>query len=114
MEAKKARLKQGGIRKRGLGYEIDWYEGTARRRVIVRVPKRMAEEIRREKQVEADKRAVLGRSNPETITFEKFAQMYMDTHAKPNKRSWKSTDEVYLKRLIPVLADTICIQLRPK
>jgi len=101
MEAKKARLKQGGIRKRGLGYEIDWYEGTDRKRMIVRVPKRIAEEIRREKQVEADKRAALGRSNPELITFEKFAQMYMDTHAKPNKRSWKSTDHVYLKQLTP-------------
>ncbi len=114
MEAKKARLKQGGIRKRGLGYEIDWYEGAARRRVIVRVPKRMAEEIRREKQVEADKRAVLGRSNPETITFEKFAQMYMDTHAKPNKRSWKSTDEVYLKRLIPVFGGYNLHSITPK
>lgn len=48
------------------------------------------------------------------IKFNNFAHTYLETHAKPNKRSWQTSDAKYLKTLIPFFGESFLYAITPE
>lgn len=90
-----------GIRhNKGKGfYYLDYRVNGKRIREKVGPNKKLAESIWAKRQTEIAENKFLDKRKEEKIRFRDFAQVYLENHAKVNKRSWASTDVHYLKRL---------------
>ena len=47
------------------------------------------------------------------ITFHDMADIYLEKYAKPKKRSWKSTDRVFIRNMKPFFSDIKLIKITP-
>ena len=53
----------------------------------------------------------LGIRHIETMSFKDFSQKYLDTHAKPNKRSWERDQIIIDKHLVPFFKDRFVTEI---
>jgi len=53
----------------------------------------------------------LGIRHIETMSFKDFSQKYLDTHAKPNKRSWQRDEIIIEKHLVPFFKDRFVTEI---
>jgi excisionase family DNA binding protein len=52
------------------------------------------------------------KENPE-ITFNDMADLYLEKYSKPNKRSWKSSDSVYIRNMKPFFGNVELSKVTP-
>ena len=76
---------------------IDYYAEGRRHREKVGPSKTLAKQALKKRQVEIAEGKFLDIKREERIPFKEFAAEYLEKYAKPNKRSWKSVDAVYIK-----------------
>lgn len=77
---------------------IDYYANGRRKREKVGTSKALAETVLRKRKVEIAENKYLDIKREHKIKFEELAQMYMELHSRPNKRSSHS-DEDLIKTL---------------
>ena len=93
---------------------IDYYASGRRRREKIGPSKKLAETVLRKRKVEIAEGKFLNMDKQQRIKFKDFAPIYLETHAKPNKRSWMTTDVKYLKNLIPFLGERFLNEITPE
>ncbi len=59
--------------------------------------KKLAETIYAKQRVAVAENKYLDVKRESTLTFREFSESYLERHAKPYKRSWESTDAVYIR-----------------
>lgn len=87
---------KGVFKKRG-NFWIDYYAAGRRHREKVGPSRTLAKKALRKRQVEIAEGKFLDVKREERIPFKDFAQEYLEKYSKPNKRSWASTDVIYIK-----------------
>jgi len=90
-----------GLYRRGEDWWVDYYANGRRRREKVGPSKKLAQNVLRKRKVQVAENKFLDIKKEQRIKFKDLADRYLETYAKPNKRSWASTDQHYLKRLKP-------------
>jgi len=83
-----------GIYKKGKNWYIDYYVNGKRKRELVGPSKSLAEHALRKRKIEIAEGKFLDVKKQEKIRFSDFARTYLETHAKPNKRSWKRDADI--------------------
>jgi len=101
----KARSMEKGVVQKGNDYWIDYRFNGKRIRTKIGPSRKLAETIMRKKRVEIAEGKHLDVSKASKVKFKDLAHVYMENHAKPNKRSWHSCDFKYLKNLTPVFGE---------
>jgi len=79
-----------GVIKRYNDWYIDYYVQGVRKREKIGANKRLAEIVLQKRKVEIAEGKFLDIKKEAKIRFEDMAKMYLDLHAKPNKKSWHS------------------------
>jgi integrase len=102
-----------GILKRGDDYYIDYRVNGRRKRCKIGPSKKLAETVLRKRKVEAAENKHLDIRRDQKIKFKELAHQYIETHAKPNKRSWATTDKHYMKQLAPAFGDKCLHEITP-
>lgn len=96
----------GKVRRRGNKFVIDYYADGRRYRETIAADRKLAEQILAKRTVEIVEGRFLHKRPQKQITFEQFSDVYLNTHARPQKKSWIN-DELYLKELKPILGKKI-------
>jgi len=102
--------------KKGENWHIDYYYQGKRKREKIGPSKNLAEIILKKRKVEIAEGKFLDIKKEEKVKFEELAQMYLELHAKPNKRTWHSDVDTikvlgkhfngkYLYEVTPVLVE---------
>jgi len=91
----------GTLFKKRENWYIDYCVKGRRKRKMIGPSKRLAESVLRKTEVEIAENKYLDMKREVKIKFKDFSDRYLEDHAKPNKRSWKTADVNYLKRLVP-------------
>ena len=94
-----------GVLQKGDNYYIDYRVNGRRKRTTIGPNRKLAEAVLQKRKVEIAENKYLDIKKDQRVKFKDFAHTYMENHAKPNKRSWKTTDEKYLRNLIPVFGE---------
>ena len=84
------------FRKNG-NFWIDYYANGRRKREKVGPSKTLAEKALMKRKIQIAEGKFLDIKREASVRFADFAQEYLEKYSKPNKRSWKSTDTVYIK-----------------
>lgn len=92
---------------------IDYYVNGRRKREKVAPSKKLAQDVLRKRKVEIAENRFLDINKEQKIRFKDFANTYMETHAKPNKKSWFKGDYFYLKNLIPYFGEKYLYEITP-
>lgn len=100
-ESEVSRQNNMGILKKGKNWFIDYYDAHRRRkREKIGPSKKLAQEVLSKRKVQIAEGKYLDIRRDEKIKFTDFAKTYIEIHAKPNKKSWRS-DQTSLNHLIP-------------
>lgn len=102
-----------GVTRKGDNYFIDYRVNGKRKREKIGPSKKLAEDVLRKRKVEIAENKFLDVNKEQRIKFKDFAHTYLETHAKPNKRSWQTTDRHYLKRLVPFFGEKYLYEINP-
>ena len=94
-----------GLYKKRENWFIDYYVNGRRKRERIGTSKKVAETVLKKRKVQIAEGKFLNIDRAERVKFKDFAPIYLETQAKPNKRSWKTTDEKYLKNLVPYFGE---------
>jgi integrase len=87
-------------------YWISWlFNGRRYRKRIGSSSKKTAEAVLAKIKTEIAEGKFLDRKKERKIKFRDLADTYMEKHAKPNKRSWKSTDQGLVNNLVAFFGD---------
>lgn len=88
--------------KKNGNYWIDFYLKNGRRKREKIGPNwRLAQAVLAKRKVEVAENKYLDVKKEKKIKFRDFAVTFMENHSKPNKKSWRSSDEKYLRNLVP-------------
>jgi len=90
---------------KGGNWYIDYFLNGRRVREMVAPHKKLAEAILNKRMADIAENRHLDVKKEQKIKFKDFAQTYLETHAKPNKRSWQTSDAKYLKSLVPFFGE---------
>lgn len=102
-----------GLYQRGEDWYIDYYANGRRRREKVGPSIKLARDVLCKRKVQVAENKFLDVKKEQRIKFKNFADRYMETYAKPTKRSWASTDRHYLKKLTPVFGEKYLFEITP-
>ena len=94
-----------GLYQKKENWFIDYYVNGRRKREKIGTSKKLAETVLKKRKVQIAEGKFLNIDRAERVKFKDFSQTYLETHAKPNKRSWQTTDAKYLKNLVPYLGE---------
>ena len=85
-------------------YYVDYQVGKRRVRKAVRGARTRADAVRvlNSEIGEAYRSVNKLKAEVTDIRFDEMAELFMEKFSKPNKKSWKTTDWVFLRRLVPV------------
>lgn len=86
-----------GVFEKGGNFWIDYYVQGRRKREKIGPSKSLAQKVLYKRKVEIAEGKFLDVKHEERIPFKDFAQEYLEKYSKPNKRSWASTDVIYIK-----------------
>ena len=78
------------IRKRGNIWYVDYYAYGRRIRERIGVNRKLAEDILRKRKTQVIENRYLDIRRNEKVKFEDFSNTFLESHSKPNKKSWKS------------------------
>lgn len=92
----------GSLRLRNGNWYIDYSAHGKRYRECIGVDKKVAQQTLHKRLTEIAEDRFLDKRITTTLTFKEFTDLYMDLYSKPNKRSWKTCDQVRIKSLNPV------------
>lgn len=87
-----------GIYKKGKDFYIDYYVQRRRKREKIGSSRTLAENVLRKRKLQIAENKFLDIRKQEKVRFEELANMYLELHAKPNKRSWYK-DVIMIKKL---------------
>lgn len=90
-----------GVYKKNNSWFLDYRANGRRIREKVGPSKTLAEQALRKRLTEIAEGKFLDKRKEEKLTFKDFASHYLETYSKPNKRSWKSSDQNSLRNLVP-------------
>lgn len=91
---------------------VDYYANGRRKREKVGPSKKLAQDVLRKRQVQVAENKFLDIRKEEKVKFRDFAQTFLETHSKPNKRSW-ITDVCLLKHLTSQFGDKFLFEIDP-
>ena len=94
-----------GLYHKGENWFIDYRVNGRRKREKIGPSKKLAETVLKKRKVEIAEGKYLNIDRVERLKFRAFAPIYLEIHAKPNKRSWQTTDAKYLKNLVPFFGE---------
>lgn len=105
-----------GVYLKGENWYIDYYVNGRRKREKVGPSKKLAETVLKKRKVEIAEGKFLDIRKEHKVKFEEITSMYLELHAKPNKKSWHSDDDTikllkkhfggrYLSEITPLLVD---------
>lgn len=109
------RLTMGKYQK-GEDWYIDYYVHGRRKREKIGPSKTLAETVLKKRKVEIAEGKFLDIRKEYRVKFEEITSMYLELHAKPNKKSWHSDEDTirllkkyfggrYLSEITPLLVD---------
>ena len=101
----------GVFKKNGYWY-IDYYVDGRRKREKVGPNKRQAQLVLKKRRVQVAEGKFLDIRKTPRVTFKDIAATYLETYAKPNKRSW-TRDETCIKNLSPYFANKYLHEITP-
>lgn len=88
-----------GVYRKGNNYYIDYYAYGKRKREKIGSNKKLAENVLRKRKLAIAENRFLDVKKDSKMTLKELANMYMELHSKPNKRSWKNSDMNNIKHL---------------
>ena len=91
---------------------IDYYAEGVRHREKVGPSKSLAVKALKKREIEIAEGKFLDVKRDVRILFKDFAEIYIETYAK-KKRSWASTDKLYLKKLLPFFGSKYLQEITP-
>jgi len=94
-----------GIYQKNEIYYIDYYFKSKRKREKIGPNKKVAETVLYKRKTEIAEGKFLDVKKDQKVRFRAFADMYMENHSKPNKRSWFTCDFKYLRNLTPYFGE---------
>ncbi len=105
-----------GIYLKGEDWYLDYYVNGRRKREKVGPSKKLAEIAFKKRKVEIAEGKFLDIKKEYRVKFDDLASMYLELHAKPNKKSWHSDDDTikqlkkyfggrYLSEITPLFVD---------
>ncbi len=103
-----------GLFQKGQNWFIDYRVNGRRKREKIGTSKKLAETVLKKRKVQIAEGKFLNIDRVERLRFKDFAPTYLETHAKPNKRSWQTTDAKYLKNLVPYLGERYLHEITPE
>lgn len=104
-------MEKGVVNRNGV-YWLDYRVNGRRKRRKIGSSKKLAETIMRKIRVEIAECKYLDIREEKTISFQEFADIYVESYAK-KKRSWPTTDVHYLKRLLPFFGSRPLNEISP-
>ncbi len=93
-------------------YWIDYYANGCRRREMVGSSKTLAEKALMKRRIQVAEGKFLDIKKETKIRFKEFADIYAENYGK-KKRSWESTDKMYLKKLKAFFGDKYLHEITP-
>lgn len=93
---------------------VDYFFNGRRVRQMIGPSKKLAQAVLSKRLTEVAENKHLDVKKEQKIKFKDFAHTYLETHAKPNKRSWRTSDEKYLRNLIPVFGENFLYEITPE
>lgn len=103
-----------GILKKGNDWFLDYRDGYGRRRrKKIGTSKKLAQAVWNKIKTEIVENKYLDVRRDEKIRFKDFGKTYMELHAKPNKRSWRTSDQNSLRRLTPFFGEMYLFEITP-
>ena len=102
-----------GIFRKQNAYWIDYRIEGRRRREKISPSKTLALSVLRKRKVGIAEGRFLDKRKEHKIKFKDFAHQYFNLHSKPNKKSWHSSDENSLKRLVPFFGSKYLYEIKP-
>lgn len=105
-----------GLYLKGENWYIDYYANGRRKREKVGPSRKLAETVLRKRKVEIAEGKFLDIRKEDKLKFDEIAAMYLELHARPNKKSWHSDEDTikllkkyfggrYLPEITPLLVD---------
>jgi integrase len=82
-----------GVYLKGENWYIDYYVNGRRKREKVGPSKKLAETVLKKRKVEIAEGKFLDIKKEHKVKFEELVSMYLELHAKPNKKSWRSDED---------------------
>ena len=99
---------------KGGNWYIDYFYNGRRVRQMIGPSKKLAQAVLNKRLSEVAENKHLDVKKDRKIKFKDFAHTYLETHAKPNKRSWQTSDAKYLKNLIPCFGESYLYEITPE
>lgn len=87
------------IFKKGHNWYIDYYVHGRRKREKIGPSKKLTENILAKRKLAIAENRFLDIKKTNKVTFSELSNLYLELHSKPNKKSWRSSDENSIKRL---------------
>ena len=101
-----------GVFPKNGNFWIDYYAEGVRHREKVGPSKSLAVKALKKREIEIAEGKFLDVKRDVRILFKDFAEIYIETYAK-KKRSWASTDKLYLKKLLPFFGSKYLQEITP-
>jgi integrase len=102
-----------GVFKKQGAYWIDYRFNGRRKREKVGPSKTLADKALRKRQIEIAENKFLDVKRAARVSFKTLATTYLETHSKPNKKSWKSSDSNSLRNLTPFFGHRYLHEISP-
>ena len=102
-----------GIFQRGENWFVDYRIHGQRKREKIGPSKKLAEEVLHKRLIQIAENRYLDIKREDKIKFSDFADLYLHNHSRPNKKSWRSTDNDLVKNLTAFFHDRFLHDITP-
>lgn len=100
--------------KKGVSFFIHYQVDGHRKRKVLKGVKTRAEAVKVLNAEVADAQRGKYHFSKKVITFNEMADLYLEKYSKVNKKSWKTSDWVYLRRLKPYFGKYLLSKISPE